>query len=592
MEINNKKWNLKYFIFLGGFIFYISYIIYIYWNIPFFDTMFDFLWLPEKFHEGTLSLGDFRFHYGEHGMMGYSLLYLLNTLFFNLSMRFEILLNTILVILNGIVACIIYCKTLEKRNFLFYIGFALIVLVMFSPTQGFHSGMSIQIRLGITLAFITLFYSEKIYQSEKSSISSYILLYVLLVLSYIVFGTFYTFSWIAAIIFIYTSRMIYEKVKKVQNRNDAYYIEIAIMFICVVVYFLFYRPSIGNQLSKNNENVFVFILNLFKFITVSMGSATLPWDAVADGHLSKNILLLNSLFITIITFIALLLYCITKMWKKTLVPPIMILYSVFTFIQIYLGRADSNIFHSYNSWYNVHTKYMLTAVIWIYFYTVVDSNRIDIKSNILKPIIVQGISGFLIAIAITLFFIGFIIFSNRVPYLKAWYDRKIPYLIGEYALTSDENGSTELLVPYDKAMQGIEILRKYKLNVFRYGNIANTLQPYVRYSGFHDKEINGNWIEGNASIIIENNSTATRFFLKGYYPENWPENYITVTINENESTTSVLVPGNTFMVELDFINNLQTISIDLKTEKSFIPRDEGWNEDNRELGAFITHWSL
>jgi hypothetical protein len=34
------------------------------------------------------------------------------------------------------------------------------------------------------------------------------------------------------------------------------------------------------------------------------------------------------------------------------------------------------------------------------------------------------------------------------------------------------------------------------------------------------------------------------------------------------------------------------VNIILKTEKTFIPKNEGWNDDIRELGAFIVSWSL
>jgi hypothetical protein len=43
---------------------------------------------------------------------------------------------------------------------------------------------------------------------------------------------------------------------------------------------------------------------------------------------------------------------------------------------------------------------------------------------------------------------------------------------------------------------------------------------------------------------------------------------------------------------LDFENALDYISIRIKTEKSFIPKNEGWNNDNRRLGVMITKWSL
>lgn len=593
MEIGKKKCNNMCFIFLGGCIFYISYIIYIYWNTPFFDTMFDFLWLPEKYHEGILSIGDFRFRYVEHGMMGYSLFYLVNSLFFGLSMRFDIILNIILVMLSGAVACIAYYKTIKKRSFLFYIGLVLIVLVMFSPTQGFHSGMSIQIRLGMTLAFIALFYSEKINQNETPSKKSYVLLYILIVFSYLIFGTFYTFSWIAAIMVVYSLRMIYERVKKIHSRNKEYCIEMGIMVMCVVLYFLFYKPSIGKQLSGNSENPFEFIFSLAKFIIISMGSVTLPWDAIGDGLISENLLRLNSLYVTIFTLIAVILFFKTKMWTKTFLPLIMILYTLAIFCQIYLGRSSSGgIYWAYNSWYNVHTKFLLVAVIWVYFYAILEARPIRFKLFTFNLKSIRAVLMCLIIIIAISFFSGFTLFTKRVSHIKVWIENKVHYLTGDAVLTADVNGNTELLVPYEKAIHGIEILKKYRLSIFRIGKINFFPQTNIKYNGFYEEDSNGRWITGNASIIIENNPNATHFLLAGYYPENWPENKITISINNNESKTINLVPDKSFNIDLEFENIFDNIYITIKTDNYYIPKIEGWNADSRELGAYINSWSL
>jgi len=140
-------------IFFCGFLFYAIYTVYIFWNIPFFDTMFDFLFLPRNAFAGELTLSDFRFRYTQHGMFGYSLLYLLNVYVFNLSMRFDIILNTLLVTFCAVTVGMLYCKTILSRNVAFYIGFLLIMFAMFTPTQESAHGMSIQIRIGVSLAF-------------------------------------------------------------------------------------------------------------------------------------------------------------------------------------------------------------------------------------------------------------------------------------------------------------------------------------------------------------------------------------------------------------------------------------------------------
>lgn len=119
--------------------------------------------------------------------------------------------------------------------------------------------------------------------------------------------------------------------------------------------------------------------------------------------------------------------------------------------------------------------------------------------------------------------------------------------------------------------------------------VPKILSPY-KTEGFYNDNKEADFINGNASIIAYDR-TATHFSLTGYYPPNWPENSITVTINNSESLTMDIVPG-LFSLELDFENIYDDVQISIKTEKTFIPRDEGWNDDARELGVIVTSWSL
>jgi hypothetical protein len=434
--IANKKNMYSFIIFLLGCIFYISYIVYINWNTPFFDTMFDFLYLPEKFNKGTLSLNDFRFSYVEHGMLGYKILYLFNSLIFHLSMRFDLIVNTIMVIACGMITSVLYHKTIENRNAIFYFGYILVIFAMFSPLQSSANGMSIQIRLGITFAFLALAYSEKIYHNASRSLKSKILLYILIILSYFVFGTFYTFSWIAAITVVYLLRMIYGKISNIIMPYKNYCIEICLMFLCILFYFLFYKVSIGSRQVENSNNLFI-IIKLIKFIIVSMGSITLPWDAVADGKVSGFLLSLNSIYVTICTLVAVIIYYKTKMWEKTLLPLVMILYTLAIFSQIYLGRSSQGLYWAYSNWYNVHTKFLLTAVIMIYIYAISENISISFKSFIISSRVIRNISMCFLLITLIPCYAGFNLFSKRAPHIKIWIESKIPYLTGEAELTAD-----------------------------------------------------------------------------------------------------------------------------------------------------------
>jgi len=111
------------------------------------------------------------------------------------------------------------------------------------------------------------------------------------------------------------------------------------------------------------------------------------------------------------------------------------------------------------------------------------------------------------------------------------------------------------------------------------------------FIGFYDNPMKESWVEGNAKIIIENKN-ARKFNMTGYQPKQFPNNTITIRINNNESTSLEMIPGKSYNITLDFENNLDMIYIDINTEKTFIPILEGWNDDIRELGAFISSWSL
>jgi hypothetical protein len=136
----------------------------------------------------------------------------------------------------------------------------------------------------------------------------------------------------------------------------------------------------------------------------------------------------------------------------------------------------------------------------------------------------------------------------------------------------------------------VEFEKECNTNMFK----KNFSMFSIKYNGFYMENSGGGgggWINGNASIIIEN-KIAKHFWLTGFYPENWPANRLIVTINNRESADIDIISGNSFSLKLDFENTLDIVYIGLKTEKTFIPKDEGWNDDTRKLGAYIISWSL
>jgi len=185
------------------------------------------------------------------------------------------------------------------------------------------------------------------------------------------------------------------------------------------------------------------------------------------------------------------------------------------------------------------------------------------------------------------------VFNNRENIINYLNWAKIDFIIISKNIKDTKNETTLFLNTVQHLLNnGSAVLVKnfkncelilYNLNII----LENEIIDKAIYKGFYDD----NWINGNANIL-KKDKKSTKFCLNGFQPDNFPINNITVTINNNESITIDMIPGKEFIIELDFINNLDYINIDIVTEKTFIPKNEGWNNDIRELGALIISWLL
>ena len=113
----------------------------------------------------------------------------------------------------------------------------------------------------------------------------------------------------------------------------------------------------------------------------------------------------------------------------------------------------------------------------------------------------------------------------------------------------------------------------------------------VEQDGFYDKEQGGVWIKGDAGIVIKSN-TAKRFSIIAQAPPNLNENLLSITINNRESASLSLVPGENKRMDISFENNSGIIRVGIKADKTFTSLENGKDSDKRELGAYIVSWRL
>lgn len=418
--------------------------------------------LIEPFFEGKLEFSDLlRIRSGSCGLLGYNLLFLFNTVCFKMTTFFDVYLNDLIVLIVGIVSIYILQKIKIKKGISYIMAAALICIVDFSAIQLSSGAMETQVRLGILFFVFSSVYIDKILvdkYSKNDLISSIILIF----LSMNVFGTAYSFAGIPVIFLI--CFLIFIKNKK---------IDIARLFIILsyilaaIIYFLQYFVLAQGLWRLKESSFFSCVINIlthpfevFRAICGYNASGLIGSAGYLDGKVSSEFYFSLGLVLTAIMLYAMIKFVQLKIYKKTFIPIMFMGYSFFVPLLVMLDREVS-LEWVINEWYVVNTKLGIIGTIMILFY-------------VFQVTKFKNISKFISGISLTLMFVfsiyGNILHINRSKYVKIYYEAKQPYLFAQSIeeLPVDGNGLTPLIATPEDTMDAINIMRKYRLSVYRY----------------------------------------------------------------------------------------------------------------------------
>jgi hypothetical protein len=192
------------------------------------------------------------------------------------------------------------------------------------------------------------------------------------------------------------------------------------------------------------------------------------------------------------------------------------------------------------------------------------------------------------------------LFSNavewrRAPSVRHYFANMITYALYPYDMPVDQNGMTPLINTLDDTLRGLEIMRKYKLNVFHdYYNFSSSdgrfigngkLMAGVLGPGWYDNEGGYRWMDKKAGIIVKTGDEG-KLIIEGNVPDFLSPNEIKIYANnnlvyDNNETGSFIIESS---VEKDSILNIQ-----IEASKSVIPKEKGMNNDIRELALTINN---
>lgn len=517
-------------------IFSIAYVIFCWFfmeEVPFL-TWFDQFPLIHKYYGGILKFKDLLTIYGEHGLLGYNVLFLINVIVFKMTIFFDVLLNDINVIIIGIISVLMIRKFYDTSKTKIY-KFCVILICFFSFgfIQLSSGAMETQVRLGLLFFVLLAIMVDKVIRQNVSM--KYLIVTILMIfVSINIFGTLYSFAGIAIVFIIIIILFIINR--KINTQHAA----LAISFIIsALLYFLQYgligRGSMkSGTLTDSIKNIIVHPLASLSDILAYNASSLFGYATYADNRLSNIAYILAGVVITCIYIFAIFCYIKSKLYTKTYLPIMFIGYSVFVLFLTMIGRYNLDWSWYVQYWYTVHTKLLPIGVTWIFlYYFQTSKNKQKIITTSLLTIMLFGN-----------------IFGNfaeliRSPYEREWYLAKQPYLFAQNIdeLPVDQNGQTPLLHTPQVTFDAINTMKKYGLSIYKYYSayeemskiagrniIGNSLSSSETISGLYSD----NWATKNFELKIKTGDEG-KIIITGYYP-----NKLT-----GEETGTIFIDGGT-----------------------------------------------
>ena len=457
-------------------------------------TWFDQFPLIDSYYNKTLSMSQLMTTYGEHGMFGYNILFLINVIIFKMTTFFDVYLNDINVMLIGIISIYFVRKSYKQPKKLAYkLSIITITIFAFGCIQISSGAMETQVRLGILFFVITAVMIDKILNNDIST--KYLIGTIcLILLSINIFGTLYSF---AGIPFIFLIILI----KSIKNKrvNKQHLILCITYIISLALYFIQY--SLVGKGTVESEGIMGGIIgilhnpiNSIESLFAYNASSMLGFATYIDGVISNRMYLLIGMGGTVIYGYAVYRFLKCKMYEKTYLPVLYIGYSFIVLVLIMVGRFNEWEWYV-NQWYTVHTKLGAIGVVWILLFD------FGINNARIKKVSICGIIFLLIGVVF-----GNLVELRRVPYERAYYLNKQPYLFVETIdqLPVDENGLTPLLHTPEITMSAINTMKEYGLSVHKYYSSYKKMQEEI-----------------DSNNIINENSIQNPQIISGLYEDGW-----------------------------------------------------------------------
>ncbi len=540
-----------------------------------FQTQFVNLFLLERWEEGEIGFGGLFTRFGEHGMLGYNLLFILNARLFRLTSFFDYYLSAFFIIVSAIVILKFYLdKFSASHSVFFYAALITLAVVLFSPAQKFGSGMDIQVRGGLASQIIFVYWLSAKLGAREVTLLDYIVAGLATLCCFFIFGTFYGLAWYPAFFLIIYLGFKFSSVPKFWSFLALCLI--ASFGLYVIVYGIIEIFATSESSLADDISFSKLLLSLLFYVGGAVLSG-LPLEAGLVG--SSGFLLIS---VAVLVFLGFLVVQRVRDHRliEDIFPISLITYSIFVGLLVAIGRASEGDWTwMVNEWYHIHANKLCAGLCLLGFATIRDAPNPQRKGIVSACI-------WMIVVAVLL---GAKLEVEKAPHIKAWLESKYAVLADPSLATVNQSGVTELAVSSSELVRGSAILEKYKLNIHSPGrhffsDVGDSLDTARLEAGWFAPEGGGRWIGKRATALLDVSSEAT-ITITGFVVEvNSP---VDVRAQCGSLESNFIIGPGSFRIEIP-CGESGVRRLKLTVGKTFVPKEQGGSDDVRALGVFVT----
>lgn len=548
-----------------------------------------FMYVPliGRFLEGNWSLGDLFVRFGEHMVVGYGLLSLLNAKFLALNMQLD---PVMFLAASSVIAAIVYaeCSRVFSTVRLYVLGILFVPLgfLCFSLVAPPGMMMSTQFMWGSTVALLIAWFVQRdFYTSGMGSPRrhwSLIMVLILVPLYFLLLSGAYFPGLVLGLGATYIFRALLTG--KWRERRIVLVVAVGLMCVLCYGYYVFVAQAIQEEATSSGIlHYFSDPVGTVKSYLAGIGGGLM------DGHTLEYtgvpVIILGGVMAAI-GVVALWLFVRTRMYAKTYLPVYCMFYSLGIMTSVYIGRGLTSGWGAITAeWYSFHLRFFVIGVVWILLYALVQRLRY-IRAGKARLVNWRSWPVALALVALALVFACHAIANvaqwQRGPSVHAWLAEKRNALLFPQFY---ENASDVLLWPEEAVVKCRAILVQHELSCFSPRGWADVVgdshNGILRVSGWYADD----WI-GRKGYAVFTAQAEGELSFNGYVPEFIPSNHVEVYINDEAVFAADLAGGD----RAAFSGRVQAGSniIAVTCERAASPLSRGVGLDSRPLALHLT----